>query len=65
VQSLYNTAGGSVVCSDAFPFALTRLFFQALKQPIKIHVGGPVWVDATAIPFPMGLDLWHEFIEME
>jgi hypothetical protein len=23
------------------------------------------WVaDATAIPFPMGLDLWYEFIEM-
>jgi hypothetical protein len=38
VQSLYNTAGGSIVCPDAFPFALTRLFFQALNQPIKIHV---------------------------
>jgi hypothetical protein len=25
-------------CSGAFPFALTRLFFQALNQPIKIHV---------------------------
>jgi hypothetical protein len=21
------------------------------------------WVDATVIPFPIGLDLWYEFIE--
>ena len=22
------------------------------------------WVDATAIPFPIQIDLWYEFIEM-
>jgi hypothetical protein len=35
-------------CSDAFPFALTRLFFQALNQPIKIHVSSGLCAEGDA-----------------
>ena len=48
MQSLYNTAGGSIVCPGAFPFALTRLFFQALNQPIKIHVSSGLCAEGDA-----------------
>jgi hypothetical protein len=48
VQSPYNTTGGSIVSSGAFPFALTRLFFQALNHPIKIHVSSGLCAEGDA-----------------